>query len=202
MALLHEVEAETLQITRFRKVGCRKSYAFAGLRTAPATHRARNTANTTFSCRMLQNTGFGTITWGGEGGGGSEPRTGIIYTRNTTHSYSLHTYIHREGEGEGCQEAGSTFCDYSKSWSWVTVHVRAIKAPWDVPYRYTNLVEYMDMPPTWPSLFFVVSSGSHAHEHRSPISVLQNLKHDNILTWDRMRIITTSMKTCGWTQLT
>ena len=69
MALLHEVEAETLQITRFRKVGCRKSYAFAGLRTAPATHRARNTANTTFSCRMLQNTGFGTIPWGGEGGG-------------------------------------------------------------------------------------------------------------------------------------
>ena len=70
MALLHEVEAETLQITRFRKVGCRKSYAFAGLRTAPATHRARNTANTTFSCRMLQNTGFGTIPWGGGGGGG------------------------------------------------------------------------------------------------------------------------------------
>ena len=41
-ALLHDVEAETLQITRFRKVGGRKSHAFAGLRTAPATHRARN----------------------------------------------------------------------------------------------------------------------------------------------------------------
>ena len=51
------------------KVGCRKSYEFAGLRAAPATHRARNTANTTFSCRMLQNAGFGTIPWGGEGGG-------------------------------------------------------------------------------------------------------------------------------------
>ena len=34
-----------------------------------ATHRARNTANTTFSCRMLQNVGFGTIPWEGGGGG-------------------------------------------------------------------------------------------------------------------------------------
>ena len=53
-----------------------KSYEFAGLRTAPATHRAKNTANSAFSCGMLQNAGFGTIPWGG---GGSEPRTGIIY---------------------------------------------------------------------------------------------------------------------------
>ena len=55
-----------------------KSNEFAGLRTAPATHHAKNTANTTFSCGMLQNAGFGTIPCGG-GGGGSEPRTGIIY---------------------------------------------------------------------------------------------------------------------------
>ena len=54
-----------------------KSDEFAGLRTAPATHHAKNTANTTFSCGMLQNAGFGTIPCGG--GGGSEPRTGIIY---------------------------------------------------------------------------------------------------------------------------
>ena len=54
-----------------------KSNEFAGLRTAPATHHAKNTANT-FSCGMLQNAGFGTIPCGG-GGGGSEPRTGIIY---------------------------------------------------------------------------------------------------------------------------
>ena len=54
-----------------------KSNEFAGLRTAPATHHAKNTANTTFSCGMLQNAGFGTIPCGG--GGGSEPRTGIIY---------------------------------------------------------------------------------------------------------------------------
>ena len=39
----------------------------------------KNTANTTFSCGMLQNAGFGTIPCGGGGGGGSEPRTGIIY---------------------------------------------------------------------------------------------------------------------------
>ena len=96
MALLHEVEAETLQITRFRKVGCRKSYAFAGLRTAPATHRARNTANTTFSCRMLQNTGFGTIPWGG-GGGGSEPRTGIIYVYINYKYIYIYVYIHTLG---------------------------------------------------------------------------------------------------------
>ena len=57
-----------------------KSNEFAGLRTAPATHHAKNTANTTFSCGMLQNAGFGTIPCGGGGGGGSEPRTGIIYT--------------------------------------------------------------------------------------------------------------------------
>ena len=55
-----------------------KSNEFAGLRTAPATHHAKNTAKTTFSCGMLQNAGFGTIPCGG-GGGGSEPRTGIIY---------------------------------------------------------------------------------------------------------------------------
>ena len=55
-----------------------KSNEFAGLRTAPATHHAKNTANKTFSCGMLQNAGFGTIPCGG--GGGSEPRTGIIYT--------------------------------------------------------------------------------------------------------------------------
>lgn len=106
-----------------------------------------------------------------------------IYIYNMEyHSFILIAHIHSmtyiEREGEGCQEAGSTFCDFSKSWSRVTVHVRATKAPWDVPYRYTNLVEYMDMPPTWPSLFFVVSSGSHAHEHRSPISVLHNLSHE------------------------
>ena len=57
-----------------------KSNEFAGSRTAPATHHAKNTANTTFSCGMLQNAGFGTIPCGG-GGGGSEPRTGIIYAR-------------------------------------------------------------------------------------------------------------------------
>ena len=107
----------------------------------------------------------------------------FIYIYNMEyHSFILIAHIHSmtyiEREGEGCQEAGSTFCDFSKSWSRVTVHVRATKAPWDVPYRYTNLVEYMDMPPTWPSLFFVVSSGSHAHEHRSPISVLHNLSHE------------------------
>ena len=56
-----------------------KSNEFAGLQTAPATHHAKNTANTTFSCGMLQNAGFGTIPCGGGGGGGSEPRTGIIY---------------------------------------------------------------------------------------------------------------------------
>ena len=44
-----------------------KSYEFAGLRTAPATHRAKNTANSAFSCGMLQNAGFGTIPWGGGG---------------------------------------------------------------------------------------------------------------------------------------
>ena len=42
-----------------------KSYKFAGLRTAQATHRAKNTANSAFSCGMLQNAGFGTIPWGG-----------------------------------------------------------------------------------------------------------------------------------------
>ena len=74
---------ETLQITRFRKVGCKNFWEFAGLQTAPASYRARNTANATLSCRMLQNAGFGTIPWGGEGGGGgSEPRTGIIYFGN------------------------------------------------------------------------------------------------------------------------
>ena len=57
-----------------------KSKEFAGLRTAPATHHAKNTANTTFSCGMLQNAGFGTIPCGVGGGGGSEPRTGNIYT--------------------------------------------------------------------------------------------------------------------------
>ena len=36
--------------------------------TAPATHHAKNTANTTFSCGMLQNAGFGTIPCGGGGG--------------------------------------------------------------------------------------------------------------------------------------
>ena len=55
-----------------------KSHEFAGLRTVPATHHAKNTANTTFSSGMLQNAGFGTIPCGGRGGG-SEPRTGIIY---------------------------------------------------------------------------------------------------------------------------
>ena len=53
-----------------------KSYEFAGLRTAPATHRAKNIANSAFSCGMLQNAGFGTIPWG-EGAGG--PRAGTIY---------------------------------------------------------------------------------------------------------------------------
>ena len=60
---LHDVEAETLQMLRFQK-GCinhanntfsegwlQKSYEFAGLRTAPANHHAKDTANTTFSCR-------------------------------------------------------------------------------------------------------------------------------------------------------
>lgn len=113
----------------------------------------------------------------------SNMMSSYIYIYNMEyHSFILIAHIHSmtyiEREGEGCQEAGSTFCDFSKSWSRVTVHVRATKAPWDVPYRYTNLVEYMDMPPTWPSLFFVVSSGSHAHEHRSPISVLHNLSHE------------------------
>ena len=61
-----------------------KSKEFAGLRTAPATHHAKNTPNTTFSCGMLQNAGFGTIPCGG-GGGGSEPRTGNIYTCTCTH---------------------------------------------------------------------------------------------------------------------
>ena len=42
-----------------------KSYEFAGLRTAPATHRAKNTANSAFSCGMLQNAGFGTVPLGG-----------------------------------------------------------------------------------------------------------------------------------------
>ena len=63
-----------------------KSNEFAGLRTAPATHHAKNTANTTFSCGMLQNAGFGTIPCGG-GGGGSEPRTGIIYINNCIYTY-------------------------------------------------------------------------------------------------------------------
>ena len=52
-----------------------KSNEFAGLRTAPATHHAKNTANTTFSCGMLPNAGFGTIPCGGGGGVVSEPRT-------------------------------------------------------------------------------------------------------------------------------
>ena len=70
MALLHEVEAETLQITRFRNVACRKSYEFAGLRTAPATHRARNTANTCKYHVFMQNAAkrrFWDHTMGGRG---------------------------------------------------------------------------------------------------------------------------------------
>ena len=65
ITLLHDVEVETLQITRFWKVGCRNSCEFADLQTAAASHRPRNIANTTFSCRILQNAGFGTIPWGG-----------------------------------------------------------------------------------------------------------------------------------------
>ena len=93
-ALLHDVEAETLQITRFRKVGCKNPTKFAGLRTAPATYHAKNTANTTFPCGMLQNTGFGTIPWGREVGGGSEPRTGIIYVCINIHIYHIYIYIY------------------------------------------------------------------------------------------------------------
>ena len=43
-----------------------KSYEIAGV-AGRASHRAKNTANTTFSCGMLQNAGFGTIPWGGGG---------------------------------------------------------------------------------------------------------------------------------------
>ena len=96
-ALLHDVKAETLQITRFRKVGCRNSCEFAGLQTAPASHRARKTANTTFSCRMLQNAGFGTIPWGGEGGGvvaNREPGSYIHVCNMFIYIYITCTYIH------------------------------------------------------------------------------------------------------------
>ena len=60
MALFQDVEAEALQMLRFLK-GCKnpanntfseswlqKSYGSTGLRTAPATQHAKDTANTTF----------------------------------------------------------------------------------------------------------------------------------------------------------
>ena len=83
-ALLHDVEAETLQITRFRKVGGRKSHAFAGLRTAPATHRARNTANT-FHAECCKTQVLGPY----HGGGGG----GVVANREPGSYTYIHIYI-------------------------------------------------------------------------------------------------------------
>ena len=56
----------------FSEAWLQKSYESQGLRTSPATHGAKNTANSAFS-------------WGG---GGSEPRTGIIYEYLFTSIYA------------------------------------------------------------------------------------------------------------------
>ena len=53
----------------------------------PASHRARNTANTTLSCRMVQKAGFGTIPWGGGGGGG------VVANREPGSYIYIYTYI-------------------------------------------------------------------------------------------------------------
>ena len=56
---------------------------------------------------MLQNAGFGTIPWEGGGGGGSEPRTGIIHTMDMCmYMYMyIHVYMHifYLGPPFGCQ---------------------------------------------------------------------------------------------------
>ena len=82
-ALLHDVEAEALQITPFRKIGCRNptNLQVCGRRQPPTMQK--NTANTTFSCGMLQNAGLWPYHGGGWGGvvANREPGSYIyIYT--------------------------------------------------------------------------------------------------------------------------
>ena len=77
-ALLHDVEAKTLQITRFRKVGCKNptNLQVCGPRQQPTMQKTLQIQRFHAECCKTQV--LGPYMWGG-GGGGSEPRTGIIY---------------------------------------------------------------------------------------------------------------------------
>ena len=78
MALLHDVEAETLQITRFRKVGFKNP---TNLRVADRTSNPPCKKHCKYNVfmRNAAKRRFWDHTIPCGGGGGSEPRTGIIY---------------------------------------------------------------------------------------------------------------------------
>ena len=77
MALLHDVEAETLQITPVRKIGCRNptNMQVCGPRQPPNMQKTLQIPRFHAECCKTQVLG---PYHGGGGGGGSEPRTGII----------------------------------------------------------------------------------------------------------------------------
>ena len=79
-ALLHDVEAETLQRTRFRKFGCKNptNLQVCGPRQQPTMQKTLQIPRFHAECCKTQV--LGPYHVGGGGGGGSEPRTGIIYT--------------------------------------------------------------------------------------------------------------------------
>ena len=88
MALLHDVEAETLQITRLRKAGCRNptNLQVCGPRQPPTVQKTLQITRFHAECCKMQVLG----PYHG-GGGGSEPRTGIIYMCIFMYTYTSYT---------------------------------------------------------------------------------------------------------------
>ena len=86
-ALLHDVEAETLQITRFRKVGCKNPTNLQGCgpRQQPTMQKTLQIQRFHAECCKTQVLGPYHV----GGGGGSKPRTGIIYTYVYVYKYIL-----------------------------------------------------------------------------------------------------------------
>ena len=103
-ALLHDVEAETLQVTLFRKVGCRnpRNLQVCGPRQPPM----QKTLQIPRSHAECFKSGFGTIPWGGRGGvvANREPGSYI--------EFSPLEIVGFEEDFDGC---GCGCCD---SWGW------------------------------------------------------------------------------------
>ena len=128
--------AKIVQTTRFRKVGLRKTFKFAGLGTVPGSHHAKDTANTTGMQALgpYSNMGVGVV-------GGREYVYIYIYMFLyihiiyiyifILHIYTVHIYVH------------------------VCMHIKCKKFLFRVTFPFQKILSYKSF---YPNISFILRS--------------------------------------------